>query len=49
MGNQVIRHQHINTIAKQVVMPSYWLAINSGSLGFDRTPESHRFLRRSVS
>ena len=37
------RHSIICSIAKQVAMPSYWSAINNGSLlGFDRTPESHR-------
>ena len=42
------RHQ-INTIAKQGgVMPSYWLAINSGSLSFDRTPEISGFLEDRV-
>ena len=34
------RHNQFNTIAKQGgVMPSYWLAINNGSLSSDRTPE----------
>lgn len=34
------RHNQFNTIAKQGgVMPSYWLAINTISLGSDRTPE----------
>ena len=34
------RQQQFNTIAKHGgVMPSYWLAINAGSLSSDRTPE----------
>jgi hypothetical protein len=39
-----IRHQHFNTMPKQVgVIASYWLAINSGSLSsLDRTPEITR-------
>jgi hypothetical protein len=37
----IFRQHQFNTIAKQGgVMPSYWLAINCGSLlSLDRTPE----------
>ena len=35
--------------AKGMVQPSYWLAINNGSLSFDRTPEQTGFLENSVS
>lgn len=47
---QSFNRQHIIcSIAKQVVMPSYWLAIHNGSLSFDRTPERLGFLEDSVS
>jgi len=36
--NAICNRQHFNTIAKQVMSPS-WLAINS--LGSDRTPEGY--------
>jgi hypothetical protein len=36
----IFRQHQFNAIAKQGgVMPSYWLAINTGSLSNDRTPE----------
>jgi len=44
------RQQQFNTIAKcGGVMPSYWLAINSGSLSsLDRTPEIRRVREDTV-
>ena len=42
------RHQLFNTMPKQVgVIASNWLAINSDSSSYDRTPEIRR-VRRTV-
>jgi len=43
-----VKHQQFNTMPKQAgFIASNWLAINCGSLSYDRTPEISR-VRRTV-